>query len=470
MGEGEARVQPVILAGGDGTRLWPLSRRHYPKPFLPLGGQATLLQQTLARLEGGGFSPPLVICAEETRFLAAEQLRQSGVDGWRLLLEPEGRNTAPAIALAALSLEDDPVLLVMPADHRIEDRTAFLAAVKRGQGLAEAGKMVTFGIQPEGPETGYGYIKSGAALGEGLEVVRFVEKPDLARAKAYLDEGGYFWNSGIFMFRASAYLAELKRFRPDIFASCEAAAKGATIDFDFTRIDEAAFLQSPAESVDYAVMEQTGRAVMVPMQAGWCDIGSWQALWQVSDKSEAGNCEVGDVVSLDGRGNYIHADSRLVATVGLENMLVIESKDAVLVAPLERAQEVKALVTQLKAQNRLELHHHREEFRPWGKYDCVDCGDGYLVKRITVNPASRLSLQKHKHRAEHWVVVAGRARVTRGDQVFELSANQSTYIPLGEVHALENIGPEPLELIEVQSGEILSEQDIIRFEDDYGRG
>ena len=466
MGEGKARVQPVILAGGDGTRLWPLSRQHYPKPFLPLGGKDTLLQQTVARLEGGDFAPPLVICAEETRFLAAEQLRQSGVEGLRILLEPEGRNTAPAIALAALSVEDDPVLLVMPADHMIKDSAAFLAAAERGRGLAEAGKMVTFGIQPEGPEIAYGYIKSGA----GLAVERFIEKPDLARAKAYLAEGGYFWNSGIFMFRASVYLAELKRYRPDILAGCEAAAKGANVDFDFTRFDTAAFLQTPAESVDYAVMEQTERAVVVPMQAGWCDIGSWQALWQISDKSGAGNSEVGDVVSLDGAGNYIHAGSRLVATVGLENMLVVETKDAVLVAPLARAQEVKALVAQLKAQDRPELRHHREEFRPWGKYDCVDCGAGYLVKRITVNAGARLSLQKHKHRAEHWVVVAGRAKVTRGDQVFELEANQSTYIPLGEVHALENAGPEPLELIEVQSGEILSEQDIIRFEDDYGRG
>ncbi len=468
----DSHLLPVILAGGSGTRLWPLSRKHYAKQYLSFGDGASMLQETILRLEGLRHGAPLVLCNEETRFLAAEQVRRLGTKGAALLLEPAGRNTAPAIALAALEAMaqgDNPVLLVMPADHKIANRPAFWAAVATGTALAQAGKLVTFGIAAHHPETGYGYIRRGAPDGAAFAVQAFVEKPDATTAQAYIDTGDYYWNSGIFMFEAERYLQELARFRPDILAACRAAFKGRQTDMDFLRFDAAAFLACPAESVDYAVMENTDASVVVPLDAGWSDIGSWSALWDASEKDAQGNCEIGDVLSIESRGNYIHAGSRLVTALGCDDMVIIETKDTVLVAPKQRVQEVKKLVSALKARNRAEVDYHREVFRPWGKYDCIDCGARYQVKRITVNPGARLSVQKHHHRAEHWVVVRGTAMVLRGSETMLLTENESTYIPLGEVHALENPGKVPLELIEVQSGSYLGEDDIVRLDDIYGR-
>ena len=467
-------ILPVILAGGSGTRLWPLSRKHYAKQYLALDGATTMLQSTVKRIGALHCAAPFVICNKETRFLAAEQMRQIGQDKALILLEPAGRNTAPAIALAALEAVakgGDPVMLVMPADHKINDPEAFTAAVDVAVPLALSDHLVTFGITPTHPETGYGYIHSGAAIsGDGaLRIDAFVEKPDLATAKDYIATGGYFWNSGIFLFRASRYLAELEALRPDILEACRAAYAGKESDLHFLRFDEAAFLACPDVSIDYAVMEKTSAAVVVPLDAGWSDIGSWSALWDASKKNSHGNCEVGDVLSLNGTGNYINAGSRMVAAVGLENMVVVETKDAVFVAPKDRVGEIKGLIAQMTAQGRPELDHHREVVRPWGKYDSIDMGERYQVKLITVNPGAKLSVQKHHHRAEHWTVVRGSALVTRGEETILLSENQSTYIPLGTIHALENPGKIPLELIEVQSGSYLGEDDIVRFEDKYGR-
>lgn len=467
----KAALQPVILAGGSGTRLWPLSRKAYAKQYLALASPQTMLQDTLSRLGNLDHSPPLLICNEDSRFLAAEQIRQLGMKA-SILLEPAGRNTAPAIALGALEAMAggaDPVLLVMPADHKIENTAAFVAAVKAGQALAAAGDMVTFGIPPTRAETGYGYIRSGAAKGAALKVEGFVEKPDAKTAARYLAAGGYFWNSGIFMFRASQYLAALGRFRPDILAASKAAYLGRQADLDFLRFEAAAFLACPPESIDYAVMEKADNLVMLPLAAGWSDIGSWAALWEASPKDAAENCEIGDVVSRGGRGNYINAQSRLVAAVGCEDMVIVETKDAVFVAPKARVSELGPLVAQLKAEGRPEISFHRDVYRPWGSYDKVDEGKRYLVKRITVKPGGKLSVQKHFQRAEHWVVVRGTATVTKGGEVLRLSENQSIYIPVGVVHALENAGDTPLELIEVQTGVHLSEDDIVRFDDIYGR-
>jgi mannose-1-phosphate guanylyltransferase len=469
------QILPIILAGGSGTRLWPLSRKHYAKQYLALdGATTTMLQSTVARIGALPCASPFVICNEEMRFLAAEQMRQIGQDKALILLEPEGRNTAPAIALAALEAVaggDDSVLLVMSADHKINNPEAFTAAVEVALPLAVSDYLVTFGITPTHPETGYGYIRSGTAISDSgaSKIDAFVEKPDLATAEGYISTGGYFWNSGIFLFRASRYLAELEVFRPDILNACRAAYEGKENDLYFLRFNEAAFLACPDESIDYAVMEKTSASVMVPLDAGWSDIGSWSALWEASEKNDDGNCEIGDVLSMNGSGNYINAGSRMVATVGLENMVVVETKDAVFVAPKDRVGEIKALIAQMKAQGRSELDHHREVVRPWGKYDNIDTGDRYQVKRITVNPGAKLSVQKHHHRAEHWTVVRGSALVTRGEETILLSENQSTYIPLGTIHALENPGKIPLELIEVQSGSYLGEDDIVRFEDKYGR-
>ncbi len=465
-------LQPVILAGGSGTRLWPLSRKHYAKQYLALGGGQTMLQETVARLGGLNHLPPLLICNEDTRFLAAEQMRQIGCVDASILLEPVGRNTAPAIALGALeavSNGGDPVLLVMPADHKIPNTVEFVNAVQVAVDLANTGKLVTFGITPTHPETGYGYIKGGAPDGAALRVEAFVEKPDHATAQGYLEAGGYYWNSGIFMFRASRYLEELEKFRPDILTICQDAFADKQADLDFLRFNKEVFLSCPEDSIDYAVMEKTDVSVVVPLDAGWSDIGSWAALWDASPKNTDGNCEIGDVVSLNGSGNYINASSRLITAVGCENMVIVETKDAVFVAPKDKVQDVKDLVARLKSENRSEVEYHREVYRPWGKYDSVDMGERYQVKRITVNPGAKLSVQKHFHRAEHWVVVRGTAKVTKGDETILLSENQSTYIPLGEIHALENPGMVPLELIEVQSGSYLGEDDIVRFEDKYGR-
>ena len=465
---------PVILAGGSGTRLWPLSRKHYAKQYLTLDGDTTMLQATVNRIAALPCADPFVICNEETRFLAAEQMRQIGKDKALILLEPAGRNTAPAIALAALEAASDvadPVLLVMPADHKIADMAAFADAVQSALPLAESGKLVTFGITPSSPETGYGYIRAGEAIADSAAraVDAFVEKPDVATAEGYLAAGGYYWNSGIFLFRASRYLEELEAFRADILEACRAAYAGKQSDLHFLRFDEAAFLACPDESIDYAVMEQTSDAVVVPIDAGWSDIGSWAALWEASDKNSDDNCEIGDVISLNGSGNYINAGSRMVAAVGLQDTVVVETKDVVFVAPKDRVGEIKELIGQMTAEGRPELDHHRVVYRPWGKYDSIDMGDRYQVKRITVNPGAKLSVQKHFHRAEHWIVVRGCAKVTRGEETILLTENQSTYIPLGEIHALENPGKIPLDLIEVQSGSYLGEDDIVRFEDKYGR-
>lgn len=472
--EAMSALRPVILAGGSGTRLWPMSRKHYAKQYLTLNGKTTMLQATAERISALSSEAPFVICNEETRFLAAEQMRQISLDNARILLEPAGRNTAPAIALAALealSNDEDPVLLVMPADHMISDPSAFNATVETALPLAQSNHLVTFGIIPTRPETGYGYIHAGAPLAghDGFAVDTFVEKPDAATAEAYLASGAYYWNSGIFMFRASCYLAELETFRPDVMAACRAAFEGKQGDLHFLRFDEAAFLACPDVSIDYAVMEQTSHAVVVPIDAGWSDIGSWSALWDASDKNADGNCEIGDVLSLNGSGNYINAGSRLVAAVGLQDMIVVETKDVVFVAPKDRVDEIKELIKDMTAKDRPELNHHRVVYRPWGQYDSIDMGDRYQVKRITVKPGAKLSVQKHHHRAEHWIVVRGCAKVTRGEETILLSENQSTYIPLGEIHALENPGKIPLELIEVQSGSYLGEDDIVRLEDKYGR-
>lgn len=465
-------ILPVILAGGSGTRLWPLSRKHYAKQYLALGGEQTMLQETVQRLGDLSHLPPLLICNEDTRFLAAEQMRQIERADASILLEPAGRNTAPAIALGAfeaLAGGDDPVLLIMPADHKITVATKFIEAVQIGSDLAHTGKLVTFGITPTHPETGYGYIRGGEAVGAALKIEVFVEKPDRATAEDYLEAGGYFWNSGIFMFRASRYLEELGKFRPDILEACQDAFAGKQADLDFLRFDKDTFLSCPEDSIDYAVMEKTDASVVVPLNAGWSDIGSWAALWETSPKTTDGNCEIGDVVSLNGSGNYINAGSRLVTAVGCENMVIVETKDTVFVAPKDKVQDIKTLVERLKSEKRSEVEYHREVYRPWGKYDSVDMGERYQVKRITVNPGAKLSVQKHFHRAEHWVVVRGTAKVTKGEETILLSENQSTYIPLGEIHALENPGKVPLELIEVQSGSYLGEDDIVRFEDRYGR-
>ncbi|MGE4367440.1 mannose-1-phosphate guanylyltransferase/mannose-6-phosphate isomerase [Thermomonas sp.] len=465
-----AKLQPVLLSGGSGTRLWPLSREAYPKQFLPLADDDTMLQATWRRVAALADAAPIVVAGEEHRFLVAEQLRQIGAPTPAILLEPVGRNTAPAIAAAALqamAAGDDPLLLVLPSDHVVRAAAAFQAAVRAAMPAAEAGKLVTFGIVPAAPETGFGYIQAGP--GEGVRpVLRFVEKPDAATAQAYLAAGGYYWNSGMFLLRASRYLEELQRFRPDILASVRAAFAAAARDGDFIRLDKTAFAACPADSIDYAVMEKTDAAAVLPVDIGWNDVGSWSALWEVSAQDADGNAHHGDVIAIDSRNSYAYA-RRLVALVGVDDLVVVETDDAVLVARKDRVQQVKDVVARLKAESRSQAVLHREVHRPWGSYDSVDIGDGFQVKRIKVKPGARLSLQSHTRRAEHWVVVRGTARVTRDNDVFELLPNQSTYIPIGARHRLENPGREMLELIEVQSGDYLGEDDIVRYEDVYGR-
>jgi mannose-1-phosphate guanylyltransferase / mannose-6-phosphate isomerase len=468
-------IVPVILSGGSGTRLWPLSRELYPKQLLPLIGTETMLQATLRRLEGlADIGEPIVVCNEEHRFLVAEQLRQIGAMPAAILLEPSGRNTAPAVALAAASAlqarehGDDPVLLVLPADHVIRDTAAFHAAVTAGAKVAQDGKLVAFGIVPDRAETGYGYIRATARNGAAA-IEQFVEKPDATLAHEYVASGEYFWNSGMFMFRASRYIEELRTHRPEIVTQCVAAIAGAKADLDFIRVDGEAFSACPSDSIDYAVMENTAHAWVVPMDAGWSDVGSWRSLHEACDADAAGNVAVGDVLVEDTTNCYLYAGSRLVAAVGLADCVVVETMDAVLVAPRDRVQEVKKLVERLKAEGRYETSLHREVFRPWGSYDSVDHGERFQVKRIIVKPGAQLSLQMHHHRAEHWVVVQGTAKVTRGDDVFLLGENESTFIPMGTTHRLENPGKVPLHLIEVQSGAYLGEDDIVRYEDQYGR-
>lgn len=463
-------ILPVILSGGSGTRLWPLSREAYPKQFLALAGEQTMLQATWQRVEPIAGRAPLVVANEEHRFVAAEQLQQLGVVPQAILLEPVGRNTAPAIAVAALeaTLEDgDPVLLVLPSDHVIADEAAFRAAVLSALPAAKEGKLVTFGIVPTGPETGYGYIKASSG-GEVRAVDRFVEKPDAETAQQYVQSGEYFWNSGMFLFKASRYLAELEQFQPDMLAASRNAWQLARRDADFTRLDKDAFAMVPADSIDYAVMEKTADAVVVPLDAGWNDVGSWTALRDVSAQDADGNAHHGDVIAIDCRNTYAYGE-RLIALVGLDDVIVVETDDAVMVGRSDRMQEIKQVVARLKADARPEATWHRKVYRPWGAYDSIDNGERFQVKRITVKPGGTLSLQMHHHRAEHWVVVSGTAEVTRGDEVILLGENQSTYIPLGVTHRLRNPGKLPLELIEVQSGSYLGEDDIVRFEDTYGR-
>jgi mannose-1-phosphate guanylyltransferase len=450
-----------------------LSRELYPKQFHALTGNSTMLQETVKRLEGLDHAGPLLICNEEHRFIAAEQLRQIGEDRATILLEPVGRNTAPAIALAALHASrsgDDPLLLVLSADHLIRQVDRFHESIGKAVSLADAGKLVVFGVTPDRPETGYGYIRRGAAVGDdGFLVDRFAEKPDRATAQAYVGDGNHYWNCGMFLFRASVFLKELKRFRPEILEACEKAVATVEQDMDFVRVDAGKFAACPADSIDYAVMEKTAAAAMVPLDAGWSDIGSWSALWDVQARDGEGNALMGDVLALDSKDNLVRAQSRLVAVVGVEDLVIVETKDAVLVAHKDHVQNVKGVVDRIRKLNRHEHANHREVYRPWGHYDSIDCGERDQVKRITVKPGAKLSVQMHHHRAEHWIVVRGTAKVQKGNETIMLTENQSTYIALGEIHALENPGKIPLELIEVQSGSYLGEDDIVRFEDRYGR-
>lgn len=465
-------IQPIIMAGGTGSRLWPLSRDLMPKQFLKLDGDTTMLQATVLRLHGLGTLPPLVICNEEHRFIAAEQMRQIKQLNHNIMLEPVGRNTAPAIALAAMTAvkkDQDPLLLVLAADHVIADSEEFRQVVTKATEFANRDNLVTFGIVATKPETGYGYIRRGEENFGSYSVKQFVEKPNLETAKCYVASGEYYWNSGMFIFKATVYLAELKKYRPDIYAACELAMAEVDPDLDFIRVDKEAFLACPDESIDYAVMENTSKAVVVPLNAGWSDVGSWSSLWDVTFKDKDQNVHRGDVLSASSKGNYVYAETGLVATVGLENMVVVQTKDAVLVASKDKVQDVKSIVQQLKASGRTEHKIHREVYRPWGKYDSIDNGERYQVKRITVKAGEKLSIQMHHHRAEHWIVVSGTAKVTLDGKDTLLSENQSIYIPLGAVHALENPGKIPLELIEVQSGSYLGEDDIVRFSDRYGR-
>ncbi len=467
-------IIPVILAGGSGTRLWPLSRKLHPKQVLALLGDRTLVQETVLRLRGLDAAAPVVICNDEHRFIVAEQLRDLDERPAALILEPVARNTAPAVAVAALyalAQSPDATLLMLPADHLITDSSAFHTAVVQAVDYARDGHLVTFGIVPAAPETGYGYIMQGAAMphGPGRKIQRFVEKPDTATAEGYVRSGQYFWNSGMFVLRADAVLSELTRFAPEIVRGCRESLEKAVSDLDFLRLDHDAFAGCPEDSIDYAVMERTDRGVMVPLSCGWSDLGSWDALWQAGEKDGDGNVTRGDVLLCDVRDSFLHAETRLLAAVGLENHIVVETSDAVLVSPRDRVQEVKKLVDRLKAQNRVEAVSHKKVFRPWGHYESIGQGERYQVKRITVTPGHVLSLQKHFHRAEHWVVVRGTAVVTRDGEEILVRENESVYLPLGAVHRLANPGRIPLELIEVQVGGYLGEDDIIRFEDVYGR-
>lgn len=462
-------IYPVVLSGGAGTRLWPLSREQHPKQLLCLTGNHTLLQDTALRAKAvAGSADPLFVCNEEHRFLVAEQARELGITPMEVVLEPIGRNTAPAATIAALYLsqrDKDAVMLIMPADHIIRDSAAFEAAVSNGLALAQTGMLVTFGIVPTAPEIGYGYIRRG----KDNRVAAFVEKPDLETAQQYLKAGDYLWNSGIFLIRADVWLKEINQHRPDILQTCLATFEKSTRDAEFFRLDRQLFTDCPKDSIDYAVMEKTQHAAVVPLDAGWSDVGAWPALWEISERDGDGNVIQGDVLLHATVNTLVVSQHRLVAAVGLENIIVVETPDAVLIAHKDKAQDVRQIVDQLKGKKRSEHQVHRRVYRPWGSYEGIDAGERFQVKRLIVKPGATLSLQMHHHRAEHWVVVCGTARVTRGEEVFMLSENQSTYIPLGVKHRLENPGSIPLEIIEVQSGSYLGEDDIVRFDDVYNR-
>ena len=468
-------ISPIIMCGGSGTRLWPLSRAQFPKQFLPLVNDTSMLQDTLARLPSQ-HQAPVFICNEDHRFLVAEQVKQIDCDKATILLEPKGRNTAPAVALAALNAltdNEDALLLVLAADHVIKETEKFHQAISVATVAAAEGKLVTFGIVPTHAETGYGYIQKGSKqerqADETYQVEKFVEKPNIETAQGYLESGDYLWNSGMFLFKASRYIEELEKFRPDILSACRASMEKVEKDLDFTRPDRDSFLQCADESIDYAVMEKTEDAIVVPLDAGWSDVGSYSALWEVCEQDEHHNVIKGDVIAHDTSNSYLHSQNKLVATLGVDNLVVIDTPDAVLIANKDKVQNVKEIVNELKAQHRSESTIHREVYRPWGKYDSVDTGERFQVKRITVNSGAKLSVQMHHHRAEHWIIVSGTAKITLDEKTFFLSENQSTYIPIGVVHALENPGKLPLEMIEVQSGSYLGEDDIVRLEDRYGR-
>ncbi|MDW3056454.1 mannose-1-phosphate guanylyltransferase/mannose-6-phosphate isomerase [Vibrio sp. 1978] len=464
---------PVIMAGGSGSRLWPLSRTLYPKQFISLTSDNTMLQDTINRLEGIEHKSPFIICNEEHRFIVAEQLRQQNLAHSGIALEPVGRNTAPAIALAALQSKkegDDPLFLVLAADHVIQDQEAFVEAVEIAKKRAIENKLVTFGIVPTGPETGYGYIKQGKSdSADSYQVERFVEKPDLATAKEYISSNEYLWNSGMFLFKASRYLEELKKHRPDILTACEKAIAGSVNDLDFIRLDEEAFLSCPDDSIDYAVMEKTEDAVVVPLDASWSDVGSFSSLWEVAEKDVAGNVTHGDVITQGTQNSFIYSQSKLVSTVGVDDLVVVETKDAVLVAHKDKVQDVKSIVNQLKAQKRNEYLQHREVYRPWGSHDEIAKGERFHVKHLVVKPGEATATQLHYHRAEHWVVVEGTAKVLNGEKSYILSENESTYVAIGSPHKIENPGKIDLHLIEVRSGNYLEEDDIVRLEE-YGVG
>ncbi|MFD2165567.1 mannose-1-phosphate guanylyltransferase/mannose-6-phosphate isomerase [Thalassotalea euphylliae] len=466
-----ANLYPAIMCGGSGTRLWPLSRKLFPKQFISLVNDTSMLQDTINRLPNG-CEKPLFICNEEHRFSVAEQVLALGAKG-DILLEPEGRNTAPAVALAAfqaLSKDPEAILLVLAADHVISNTSAFHQAIETAYKATLTDKLVTFGIVPDKPETGYGYIKFGDTDNSGVAPVeKFVEKPNLTTAETYLASGNYLWNSGMFMFKASVYLEELKTFNPNIYSACEQSMSDSQTDLDFIRPNKDAFLTSPDDSIDYAVMEKTASAVVVPLDAGWSDVGSYSALWEASKQDDNGNVQRGDVLTHNTNNSYLHSEDKLIATVGVNNIVVIDTPDAVMVADKNQVQDVKAIVNQLKKDKRSEVEHHRQVYRPWGSYDSIDMGERFQVKRIVVKSGAKLSVQMHHHRAEHWIVVSGTAKVTINDDTFLMTENESTYIPIGAVHALENPGKLPLEMIEVQSGSYLGEDDIVRFEDRYGR-
>ena len=466
-------LTPVLLSGGVGSRLWPVSRETHPKQFQPLAGELSMLQQTLQRTSGMEETRPLVVCNEEHRFMVAEQLRQVDLQASALILEPRGRNTAPAVALAAiqaLAADPDALLLVLPADHLIREVDAFVEAVGKAVPLAQQGRLVTFGVVPSAAETGYGYIKCGESLDTDLyDLERFVEKPDAATAQAYVDSGSYLWNSGMFLLRAETYLDQLASHAPEILNCCRQAMEHASADLDFVRPDAEAFDQCPSDSIDYAVMEKTDAGAVVSLDCGWSDVGAWSSLWDVAERDSDGNARIGDVVVDNCHNNYLRSESRLLAATGVDDLVVVETADAVLVSHRDKVQDVKRIVNRLKAEQRQEVALHRRVYRPWGSYESLITSDRFQVKRIVVNPGQTLSLQLHHHRAEHWIVVHGTAEVTCEDRVFMLGEDESTYIPLGHKHRLANPGRIPLELIEVQSGAYLGEDDIVRFQDEYGR-